>query len=1447
MNTKKQKVMAFVLSFVLACSSFLEFVVPVQAADTGFAENAVIVSDTAAEYCWIDSNVNLSVVVLNGTEINWTSDRTDGIVVTEGEDTEDALGTEKHLSVDFDETANGDYKITATAGNDSREITLKVRNSLSDIEGVVITDFTRQFTDNSFEVKAVVDARSETSFSWESADSTKVEIKALEDKTDKTTYAGSVVKYAQVTIKSEKPESGSCNITATANNIVKTQNIAIYKSATNMKDLQLVSTTYQEEDANFDLATYNHMSSDTVYVDMNETAVFSVVVEGTIVNPNVAVGETLAKEDIDDPITAASTDIQKEDSSTTDSVPKVYSNFGVSKYTKLSDTSYKVETIIQGLKATSIDSPIEIRWVTLSGKVSIRRKLVVLAPAQNMTFTLNVKGEDNTTTTKCYELLHTAVGLCIKENESSFKTTDFNALHTLKVIKESEGEFSCTQNAKNIAGDVEATDHIDYNMMTGQTTQLAVIFRSQFTISDKKYISASTDTPVWKSKDETIVTVTQDGIIKAVKGGTTEVYCYAAPTKTSPRTDIYAVYRVSVTDLVLADNINITKSINGTEQVIDKDTIYTSEKNIQYSAQLVDGDQAANENVVWESSDPSIFTVNAETGMVNPVSAGTASLIATSVNSGKQAFIPIEVIAAVESIEIEGTRTTYVEGHTYTLSTIINAGADENEELTWTVENADKDDPAVVFIDPNDSEKTELTTFIGRTVQIKIKKYANASTITVKGKYNASAIDNCNITIVASRTATSTYINYDGVDYAGQELTVNKGTNVELHAVLKDENKLDSTDDFQWSIIQDENVVRATNETLLNAKTLTLQPLTKGDVTIELRNLQTNKYLTVTLHVKVPATDISLEESQMKEVMLVPGEVGTAGVTYQLKPILTPEDTSDIVVYESSDPSIVKVDENGLLTAVKSSETPVTITAKINDTLKASCQVRVAIPITELKAEDTKGNIIENAGVIRVYKDETEGIKLNCGDATEYIEWTSASEKIASVNVSDDTYSCTINGNVAGETTLTAVSSISKKKMTFVVKVVNRITSMTLSGSTTIALNATNGYVSATLPTNSDDVIWTVDNPEVVELTPIRVNNIAKVTLKPKKIGKVLITATSADGLCVATREIEITALKLSSVTVATIDSIVYNGTEQKPKLTVTYNNVELVEGEDYIATYSNNINAGTAQVILSEGSSGNYAGTKTVKFKISQKDIGTTQITKINNAGYTGSAIKPEIAITDLGKKLVENTDYTVSYTNNTKVGTATVTIRGKGNYSGTKKITYEITPQNISKVKIAKIANQKYTGKALTPSLKVTNGTTSLHVNRDYKVKFSSNKKPGKAKVVITGMGNYTGSKTVYFYIAPAKAQLVSVTSTGAKSMKLKWKKDTKATGYEIYYATKSNFAKKSRKVVTISKSKTSSKTIKRLASGKTYYVKIRSYKKVGSKKIYSDWSNVMNVQVK
>ncbi len=92
------------------------------------------------------------------------------------------------------------------------------------------------------------------------------------------------------------------------------------------------------------------------------------------------------------------------------------------------------------------------------------------------------------------------------------------------------------------------------------------------------------------------------------------------------------------------------------------------------------------------------------------------------------------------------------------------------------------------------------------------------------------------------------------------------------------------------------------------------------------------------------------------------------------------------------------------------------------------------------------------------------------------------------------------------------------------------------------------------------------------------------------------------------------------------------------------------------------------------------------------------------------------------------------------------------------------------------------------------------------------------------------------------------VSKLKAGKKSIKITWKKQaTKGIkGYEIQYSTNKNF-KKNVKNVTINKVKTTSKTIKKLKSGKKYFVRIRTYKKSGTKKVYSNWSKAKSVKVK
>lgn len=147
---------------------------------------------------------------------------------------------------------------------------------------------------------------------------------------------------------------------------------------------------------------------------------------------------------------------------------------------------------------------------------------------------------------------------------------------------------------------------------------------------------------------------------------------------------------------------------------------------------------------------------------------------------------------------------------------------------------------------------------------------------------------------------------------------------------------------------------------------------------------------------------------------------------------------------------------------------------------------------------------------------------------------------------------------------------------------------------------------------------------------------------------------------------------------------------------------------------------------------------------------ISSASVSGIKDMLYTGKKlVQKKLTVKLGGKKLKNGTDYTVTYKNNKKVGKATVTIKGKGNYTGSKKAAFRIR-YNMAKAKIAKIGSQKYKkGKAIKPRVKVTYGGKTLKLNKDYTATYKNNKKVGKASVVIKGKGNYAGTLKKTFKI--------------------------------------------------------------------------------------------------
>ena len=227
----------------------------------------------------------------------------------------------------------------------------------------------------------------------------------------------------------------------------------------------------------------------------------------------------------------------------------------------------------------------------------------------------------------------------------------------------------------------------------------------------------------------------------------------------------------------------------------------------------------------------------------------------------------------------------------------------------------------------------------------------------------------------------------------------------------------------------------------------------------------------------------------------------------------------------------------------------------------------------------------------------------------------------------------------------------------------------------------------------------------------------------------------------------------------------------------------------------------------------------------------------------YDGKAETPSVTVKVGGKTLKKDTDYTVSYSNNTKVGTAKVTITGKGNYTGSVSKTYSIK-NNFKKATVSSISTKAFTGKNITQSITVKYNGKTLKKGTDYTVSYSNNKNIGTATVKITGKCSYTGTITKTFKINPAKQEIQKLTAK-SKAFFVDWAQKGSATGYEIQYATNSKFT--SAKKVTITNNKTDKTTVSKLSGKKKYYVRVRSYTTVKGTKYYGAWSSVKNVTTK
>lgn len=228
------------------------------------------------------------------------------------------------------------------------------------------------------------------------------------------------------------------------------------------------------------------------------------------------------------------------------------------------------------------------------------------------------------------------------------------------------------------------------------------------------------------------------------------------------------------------------------------------------------------------------------------------------------------------------------------------------------------------------------------------------------------------------------------------------------------------------------------------------------------------------------------------------------------------------------------------------------------------------------------------------------------------------------------------------------------------------------------------------------------------------------------------------------------------------IASQYYTGSQIKPVPKIKNGTTALKNGTDFTLTYQNNVNKGTAKVYIK--GKGNYSGSCSLTFSITARPVSTLKIT-VPSVTYNGKAQKPAVTVKYNNYKFKNGTDYTLSYKNNTKIGTATVTVKGKGKLSGTKSVTFKINAKPIKNAVITYNNSLTYNGSTLSPAVTVKYGNATLKKNTDYTVAYSNNVNAGTGTITITGKGIYGGSVKKTFTIKKLGISATAVSGTGNK----------------------------------------------------------------------------------
>ncbi len=260
---------------------------------------------------------------------------------------------------------------------------------------------------------------------------------------------------------------------------------------------------------------------------------------------------------------------------------------------------------------------------------------------------------------------------------------------------------------------------------------------------------------------------------------------------------------------------------------------------------------------------------------------------------------------------------------------------------------------------------------------------------------------------------------------------------------------------------------------------------------------------------------------------------------------------------------------------------------------------------------------------------------------------------------------------------------------------------------------------------------------------------------KPENAGTYQVTATLVSDTHggTGTAQFTISRKPLADEMLAITGTYTYTGEAITPEYTVS--DGELMTGDDYTVAVTDNVNAGTATVTVTAAEDGNYSGEISKTFNIAARpmtDEGFEVSGLPESMTYTGSEIKPLVNVTYNGKVLVQGTDYTLSYTDSTNAGTATVSITGTGNFSGSISENFTIAPAAAAgtvtitgtNYEVGTELTASVSGMSATPSYQWFRNGTAIENAVGEKYTLTDADNGAQITVQATFTGNYEGVLT-------------------------------------------------------------------------------------------------------